>query len=496
MAKFTTAEVQARIAELSPANTTISRLTDNDPQEIVDSVKDLIGRTLNGDPDCLYYLIKLFMGDASKVAEAALNDLATIERMAIAAQKEPPRAGSQLADILDIVAALEHATGSQRTELLSRLSTLTELYVLSNKTLSGASLVEVSPSSALEQALAAVNNLMVNVSVLLESFEPLIHVEQDYLASPLLSASRARQSRRAHHILEQRSQEPTLDRSETILDVVVANSLLTRQTDITDPTLDKYSGAVTTNDGTAARVEGGSHFPIAIPRSTFALDPVTNATIDGTATGNITIPASAPPEILVDVPAEFMTRTESGHAQYGDGVFAAFAEALKTTIKPLSLTVTAIDNTNTIVVGTDDGVWPIGAIAGAGIAFGTVDYSTGVCVVQYNNPILAGASIQWDYTYHPLCDMKVRNNIGIHQSDFNTFSVMYHHTLLTGALSQLAGVDPILYNTLTLLAAQANAALPVSMDVTDPTATSHHIRSRWYVLATRVPPILQQGHLQ
>ena len=372
---YTEEEVKARLATLVPGATSLDKLSGTDGSEIVQSVKDLTERTLQGNVDALYYLVELAaILQRARIAETQAA-LLYVDRMILAANNPGHQADrTRLPDITSVFWDLTDSDRGSRTRLSTLLSRKATDFAKSSKTPAGRQQVGVGPKAARAAAAPVVDRLAVLLPLLQAGALAVDEAVENFTTVDMYGVAFSVQADIARRVMEEHADAPADDTmSDAVLDSILLDSLMQQRLTLIDPRAPKYEGAVTSTVAGPATLLG-TPLPLQGSGGAVAL------TVDGVPGATLTAPNGAACVLSFPVPTTAFVRSDGGvHTTLGDTANKIFSFALKEDVVPTTVVVL------TTLGGAphelrDNGFGSIRlwtSFLGA-LSYGTINYTTGV----------------------------------------------------------------------------------------------------------------------
>jgi hypothetical protein len=443
--KYTSDEFQSSVDKVSPKLEGVVRGAEQSADDIVDSIKDYIYRSINSDIDSVYAIIYLLRNKEIIACTEALGSLSDMLELLPSALSEPTSANTAAAEeMADLIEELEFAPGGLRSELVSRIQALAQVMAQNNKTPSG----KIATGTSKESARSGIRALASNLSVLIESIkingDGFLEAIRSYMLADFESVSASHQARKAYNAVEGHIHEGA-DAQQLMLDAAVSASMVKQASepkrDITRP---KYEGPVITLPGVAAELYGGTD-PLILQDS----DPNTaEFLVDGSEYASLVAPPSEGPVYLKKWPASLNMSSDFGvWYEFGGDTNNVFISGnsvktgkfLKYIVRGTTLSGTFYQKNPTLgqppilhqIIDKPNGGYPygggvvrakeVGNPNAQWFDFGHIDYAAGVMELNSNfsgtgNGLLyfeGGTSVTIGYDYYPLGDLVFRSGMWI-----------------------------------------------------------------------------------
>lgn len=263
--KFSTDEFNKSQEKLSSSVEGVNRYGMQNPENLVDSVKDLVYRCLDSDVDSVFFLLTLLKNREVIACSKLLTDLVESVRVSSFAHQHGGEVTQRdLDNIVDVLDEMLSAPKGQRELLSSELEGHVQNLVRRNATASGAVLSGPSAASAREVIKRTADSVFFNLPSVRASANEFRRAVVSYDSSDFESVSAYMQTKAAMAGLNDSFSEYE-DPQKFLLDSAVSAALIRnaskKKRDIREP---KYLGEVSVLPAASAKTLGGTS-PFIIP---------------------------------------------------------------------------------------------------------------------------------------------------------------------------------------------------------------------------------------
>ena len=338
---YTKKEIAQRVSQITDKTVSLDRVTFASSDFIVDSIKAMVAKTIDSDPDAIYYLVKLFAIAQSKLCSQILTSLDAVERLSFIGQGEVPLSDpDRLTEILVTLDAMAESDSlPEMNRLKSLLANQTKSLRQDSKRQDGSLYSGVDPSEARDSAELEIQSISTNMATLESGVVNYLRVIQNYNDSQLSRFTIKRLAQEARKLFTQyviSNQQSVIDirlsgRARTnllgpIRDASIVSSIFNRRgTGVTQGGT-KFDGAVTTVGKNPAVSVGGT-LPFSYPiYHSVAGDALTGSSVtlevDGSTTGTITSGFTERPSLRFTYDITDFYRLDGGVFAQGRGIQA------------------------------------------------------------------------------------------------------------------------------------------------------------------------------
>ena len=420
--EFTQEDIKRRIRQLTLPVTALDRGAVQDPEMLLEGVKELIFRTLNADVDTVYYLMYLLAARNRSRSSTILGWVDNLRENARYALLEDvsgdPSYVSEVSALFSQLSATENA--DEAALLHAQLTTKVSEFKQSIRTKTGASLLGKTPGAARSEMTDDMSNMLAELRALHTQVDQFIRAPEEYMQVPYEVSSRYRQAQAAEHAMGGHKNTPSSELQYAVLDAAISLALVEQRTSQRrEIRTHKFEGTATNVAGDAAALDGGT-----LPIPLTAPDTATLAVGAAAAVGTVSAPASDKPELSWPIPASMVRSSETGTLLTfagGSPGLALWSSAggdealpwLKNYVVPGSVTIYLIVDDgfgNPVnVVLQDDGAGNLVSTPAAGA--GTVTYGTGELLITLTLALFLGSSAVASYEFYPLGIFEARTGI-------------------------------------------------------------------------------------
>lgn len=411
--EFTQADIARRIQQLTLPVTALDRSVVQDPELLLEGVKELIFRTLNADVDTVYYLMNMLALRNSRRTASILTWVDNLRDNAkyalIGSVSGDPSYVPEVADLFGQLSVSENA--DEAALLQGRLTAKVSEFKQSIRTSTGASLLGKTPGAARREMAEDIANVLAELRVLHTQVDQFVYAPSEYMQVPYAVSSRYRQAQAAESAMAGHRNTPESELQYAVLDAAISLALVGQRTSQRrEIRTYKLEGVATNVAGDSASLDGGT---LPIPLTA----PGTAALAIGAlaAVGTVSAVASDKPALSWPIPASLVRSGETGTLiTFGGGSPGLDLRSagggdeplpwLKNYVVPGSVTIyLTVDDGfgNPVnVVLQDDGASNLVSTPAAGA--GTVTYSTGELLITLTLGLFVTSSAVAVYEFYPL----------------------------------------------------------------------------------------------
>lgn len=240
--KYTPEEIEQRVLAALPPLVVVDRRRQTDGEDLILSIQDIVGRTLNADIDAVHYLVGLQAQNLVTLCGKILVALNNLERQAIAASQETPTADSKIQDLSDLMREIQTSGKDVRPQLVARFDAVAAEYARSGVERSGRVTTGIHPAIARETASFLLADLQRYLSELSDNIPRWTGWFQNYASFDVTSATERRTAQYGAALLSRHFDLPSDQQSEGVIDALVVAAMLQFSVARLDVLQNKYLG--------------------------------------------------------------------------------------------------------------------------------------------------------------------------------------------------------------------------------------------------------------